>query len=196
MGHIVPMESVRKVFEEKYGDRVEVVGTSFYKDAKSEAMHKLERLFVSTVNTQNRVRGYGKLSCLVMSIFGHISLKAIMESFVRESYPDGLKRMTELDADLVFSTHWATAYYAARIDKKPISVQYCPDTRIDVLWDTGADLTFCPSKAAIERARSKTAFEGVNFEYSPFVIRSSAFDVVRDKETLRSELDCGGIARR
>ncbi len=197
MGHIVPMESVRKVFEEKYGDRVEVVGTSFYKDAKSEAMHKLERLFVSTVNTQNRVRGYGKLSCLVMSIFGHISLKAIMESFVRESYPDGLKRMTELDADLVFSTHWATAYYAARIDKKPISVQYCPDTRIDVLWDTGADLTFCPSKAAIERARSKTAFEGVNFEYSPFVIRSSAFDVVRDKETLRSELglwrDCPTI---
>lgn len=188
MGHIVPMESVRKVFEEKYGDKTEVVATSFYKDAKSEAMHKLEKLFVSTVNMQNRVRGYGKLSCLAMSLFGHTSLKAIMETFVRDSYPDGLKRMTELDADLVFSTHWATAYYAARIDKKPISVQYCPDTRIDVLWDTGADMTFCPSRAAIERARAKAAFEGVNFEHSPFVIRSSAFDVPRDKAALRSEL--------
>ncbi|MCI9031793.1 MAG: hypothetical protein HFK09_04645 [Clostridia bacterium] len=188
LGHIMPMESVRKVFEEKYGDRVETVATSFYKDAESEAMRKLERLFVSTVNMQNKVRGYGKLSCLAMSLFGHISLKAIMESFVRESYPDGLKRMTEFDADLVFSTHWATAYYAARIDKKPINVQYCPDTRIDVLWDTGADVTFCPSKAAIERARSKTAFEGVNFNYSPFVIRSSAFETSRDKAELRKEL--------
>ena len=197
MGHIVPMQSVASVFKNKYGDKCDVVETSFYKDADAESMHKLERLFVSTVNMQNRMRGYGVMSVVVMLLFGHLSLKAIMEMFVPDSYPEGLRRMTELDPDLVFSTHWATAYYAARIDKKPISVQYCPDTRIDVLWDTGADLTFCPSNNAINKARLKHAFEGVRLGQSPFVIRKDAFDVPKDKVLLRRELglwdDCPTI---
>lgn len=196
LGHMVPMNSVAEIFEKKYGSVTDVVRLDFFREDASEPMRKLERLFVETVDKQNRIRGYGKLSFVLMDLFSRDSLKAIMQWFVRDSYADGLQRMTALDADLVFSTHWATAYYAARIEKKPINIQYCPDARMDVVWDTGADCTLVPALAAIERARQKKRFDAVNIQKTQFIIRNEAFEIDRDKAVLRRQLglkDCPTI---
>lgn len=159
-------------------------------------MRKLERLFVKTVGKQNKIRGYGSLSFVLMDLFSSDSLKAVMQWFVKDSYADGLHKMTRLDADIVFSTHWATSYYAARIDKKPINVQYCPDARMDVLWDTGADCTLIPAQVAIDKARQKKRFDGMHLVKSQFIIRNEAFKIERDRAVLRKQLglkDCPTI---
>lgn len=189
MGHIVPMESVAEIFQSKYGDKTEVARLRFFKEDATDAMKKLENTFVSEVNKHNRIHGYGKASFMLMDFFSRDSLKCIMEWVVKESYPDGLKRMAQLDADLVFSTHWATSYYAARIDNKPLSVQYCPDARLDIVWRTGADLTLLPAQKAIDKAKNKKKFRCMNLKKTQFIIRKEAFEICRDKSVLKKELD-------
>lgn len=188
MGHIVPMESVADIFQQKYGGRTEVIRQRFFNEDATEAMKKLEDLFVHEVNMHNRVHGYGKASFMLMDLFSRDSLKCIMQCFVRESYRDGLKKMSALDADLVFSTHWATSYYATRIEDKPINVQYCPDARLDIVWNTGADLTFIPAQKAIDKAKKKKVFASQNIRKTQFIIRKEAFGVPRDKLLLKREL--------
>ncbi|MCI8613273.1 MAG: hypothetical protein HFE48_06220 [Clostridia bacterium] len=187
MGHIIPMESVAEMFEKKYGDKTEVVKLGYYRDNATESMRRLEKLFVSTVNMQNKIRGYGALSLHAMNVFGRNSLKYIMQVFVPESYADGLRRMTELDPDLVFSTHWATAYYAARIDSNPLNVQYCPDAVVDVIWNSGADITLMPVNQSEQRLSEKR-YQGMTFKKSSFIIRNAAFGIERDKTKLKREL--------
>lgn len=196
LGHMVPMNSVAEIFEKKYGNATEVIRQDFFREDATEPMHKLERLFVKTVGKQNKIRGYGSLSFVLMDMFSRDSLKAIMQWFVKDSYADGLQKMTALDADLVFSTHWATSYYAARIEKKPINVQYCPDARMDVLWDTGADYTLIPAQVAIDKASRKKRFENMKLVKSQFIVRNEAFGIERDKAVLRKTLglkDCPTI---
>ena len=196
LGHMVPMNSVAEIFEKKYGDVTDVIRIDFFRDDATEPMRKLERLFVKTVGKQNKIRGYGSLSFVLMDLFSSDSLKAVMQWFVKDSYADGLHKMTRLDADIVFSTHWATSYYAARIDKKPINVQYCPDARMDVLWDTGADCTLIPAQVAIDKARRKKRFDGMHLVISQFIIRNEAFKIERNRAVLRKQLglkDCPTI---
>lgn len=188
MGHIMPMESVAEIFEQKYGDKTQVIRLRFFKDDATDAMRKLESLFVSEVNKHNRLHGYGRASFMLMDLFRRDSLKCIMEWFVRESYPDAIKKMIALSPDLVFSTHWATAYYAARIERKPVNVQYCPDARLDVVWNTGADATLIPAQTAIDRAVKRRIFRKQNLVKTQFIIRKEAFEVPRDKALLRAEL--------
>lgn len=188
MGHIVPLIGVADVFESKYGDRTEVIKTNFYTDAKTESMKSFQNLLVSEVSKHNRIHGYAWLSFVTMDLFKHMALKGIMEWFVKGAYTESMAYIENMRPDLVFSTHWATSYLAARMEKPPINIEYCPDVRLDVLWNTGAETIFMPSKSAVDRARKKWTFRKSDIRPVPFIIREEAFSISKDKKLNRREL--------
>ena len=59
MGHIMPLRSVAEVFKKKYGDKVEVVETYFFRDQKNVKAIKVEEDFVRQVKMHNRRKGWG-----------------------------------------------------------------------------------------------------------------------------------------
>lgn len=188
MGHIVPMLGVVEVFEKKYGDKVEIIKTSFYKDTNTESMLKFQKLLVNEVRKHNKIRGYAFLSFITMDLFNRLALMGIMEWFVKYAYADSMAYIEKLHPDLVFSTHWATSYCATRMSEKPINLQYCPDVRLDVLWNTGSDTIFMPAKSAVARARKKHAFAYSDIRPVPFIIRKEAFGLSKDKKVNRVAL--------
>lgn len=189
MGHIVPMLGVSDVFERKYGDKVEVIKTSFYNDSPTEAKKIFQNMLVNEVSRHNKLHGYAKVWFAIMDLFQHYSLRCTMEWFCIDSFTDSMKYIHELNPDLVFSTHWATSYYAAKMSTKPINIEYCPDVRLDILWKTGAETILIPSKFAADNARKKRKYKNLDIREVPFIIRDAAFRISKDKTINRKEMN-------
>ena len=61
MGHIIPERAVADALEQKYGDKVEVVRSYFYRETGNEELKKFEQTLVKPVEVQSRSKFYGKL---------------------------------------------------------------------------------------------------------------------------------------
>ena len=129
MGHIIPERAVADALEQKYGDKVEVVRSYFYRETGNEELKKFEQTLVKPVEVQSRSKFYGKLCMFGLWLFGDtISHEFVMRMRGPKSVRPALEHMRELDADVVFATHWAATYYIGKMKKdRPYSVLYCPD---------------------------------------------------------------------
>lgn len=138
------IEKVADAFRAKYGEQTDVTVVPFFDapDAPS-SLKDFEQALRRTAHLQNK-KGYRNVSVWAAKVFRRRLLQTAMQSYVPTAYGDALQRMADFDADLVFSTHWATAYYAAQLNKA-INIEYCADGKCDTLWHTGADTLLVPS---------------------------------------------------
>ena len=188
-GHIMPTRSISETFQKKYGDRVEVIPCHFFTETGDKHMIRYEQTLARQVRIYNRFPLIGHTATFFCAVFG--STLASVGSMVVIG-PVACKRsvehMRELDCDVVFSTHWATNYYAEHLKKKPFTVMYCPDARLNKLFEYHADLNMISMPYGYLKALRKKQYTVNNMKLVPFLIRNEAFAVSPDKQAARKRL--------
>ena len=187
LGHIMPMKSIVEAFGKKYGDRVEVIPSGFFTETGDRHLKKYERMLSNQVRLYNRVPLIGYIATFSCEFFG-----PFISSFfsIRFTGPvaasRGIRHMRELRPDVVFSTHWVTNYYARKQKKnKPLTIMYCPDARLNSLFDYKSDLNLISMPLGYELALKKRRYNKDNLKLVPFLIRNEAFRITGDKKELR-----------
>ena len=195
MGHIVPEAAVCDAFERKYGDKCEVVRSKFYTETDNTDMHNFEDGFVRTVQLQSRSRVFGKLCILGNKLAGD----ALAQQFVMSMrYPDSragrtaLKHLKELDADVLFTTHWATAYYVGKLKKsRPYTIMFCPDAYSNGMFNIDCNDFLIPTEEGLKKANHRRMYAGGNGRVVPYPIRDEAFALRGKKAEVREKLGIG-----
>jgi len=188
-GHIMPARSIEETFRRKYGDRVEVVHSDFFTETGDAHMIKYEQMLARQVRVYNRFPPIGFFSGASSEFFGTaLSSFASMKFTAPVACKRAIEHMRELEADVVFSTHWATNYYAEKLEKKPLTVMYCPDARLYKLFQYNCDLCMISMPYGYEKALRKRKYNTDNLKLVPFLIRNEAFEISRDKKQVRRDL--------
>ena len=131
----------------------------------------------------------GYISGAANSVFGTaLSSLAAMKLTAPVACIRAIEHMRELAPDVVFSTHWATNYYAEQLKDKPLTVTYCPDAKLYKLFEYRCDLTMISMPRGYETALRKKKYDEENLKLVPFLIRNEAFDIPLDKKQARRSL--------
>ena len=188
-GHIMPMKSLEQTFRKKYGDKVEIISSEFYTETGDRHLAKYEQMLARQVRIYNRAPFIGYFATGSCEFFGStLSSFASMRLIAPIAFRRGVKRMRELAPDVVINTHWSPHYYAERLDPKPLTIMYCPDARLNKLFEYRSDLLLISMPKGYEIAIRKRRFNADNLKLVPFLIRNEAFDVCSDKKRLRRDL--------
>ena len=188
-GHIMPMRSIAETFQRKYGDRVEVVLSDFFTETNDGHLIRFERMISRQVRIYNRFPWIGYLATFFCDLFGSvISSFTSLRLIAPFAYKNAVAHMRDLDPDVVFSTHWATNYYAEHLKKKPLTVMYCPDAQFCKLFQYRSDLWMISMPKGYEKALKKKRFSEENLKLVDFLIRNEAFDTVLEKRAARRNL--------
>lgn len=191
LGHIMPMISIADEFEKLYGDRVEVVRSAFFRESEDELLIKYENRISKDVTDFSEHPSKGFFATFNMDLWGtKISSWGAVVYIGNGASTSGVEHMRELKPDLVFSTHWATNYYAMKMPDRPLTAMYCPDAKINTLFRYPCDLTMISTTPGYERAlkRHGKRFNEQNCKLVPFLIRKEAYAVESDKRAVRSKL--------
>lgn len=191
LGHIMPMNSIADEFERLYGDKVEVVRSSFFTESGDEKLKKYERSLVKDVITYNKHPSIGYFATFNMGFWRTTLATWGAVVFIGfGAAKRGIEYMQKLRPDLVVSTHWATNYYAMNMPDRPLTAMYCPDAEINTLFRYKCDLTLVSMPTGYEKAKRKhkRRYKGDDLKKVPFLIRKEAFNVTSDKKELRRKL--------
>lgn len=182
LGHIIPMRAIRELFEERYGKYVEVISCNFFSDKQNKKLQKYKEFLINSVKQYNIHRRIGHFYTLICEMFGsRLSSYGTLTLRVPGSKKEGIKYMEELKPDVVFSTHWATNYYAMHMKKRPFTVSYCPDAVTNALFRYPADITLISTKRGYEHAKRRARrYNSDNLRQIPFIIRNQVFDMSMD----------------
>ena len=186
----MPMRSIEEAFRRKYGDRVEIISSEFFAETNDSHMIKYEKMLSSQVKLYNRFPAIGYLGSGANWFFGTtLSTFGCMKFASPVACRHGVEYMKRLHPDVVFSTHWATNYYAEKQkENKPKTVMYCPDARLNKLFEYRCDLNLISMPYGYLLALRKKKYNTGNLKMVPFLIRNEAFDVKKDKKELRRKL--------
>lgn len=194
MGHIMPANSVIEIFKEKYGndERIEIISDRFFGDSTDPVCHKYEKGMIDALKSFQKCHAWGYFANWWDTFFWgpkEISFFTI-RGFNPGTYSHLRKRFDEIDPDIVFSTHWITNYLAmnSKKEKRPYSIMFCPDCRLDRMFSYKADLKLISTKPGLDLAMGKWGHTPENFKKVPFCIRNEAFKTERDKKLLRKEM--------
>ena len=189
-GHIMPMRSIDDTFRRKYGDKVEVISSKFFTETNDKYMIKYEKKFSDHVRLYNRIPPIGYLGSFANHLFGvKLSTFGCMRLLSPIACKRSIQHMKKLGPDVVFSTHWASNYYAEKQkENKPHTIMYCPDARLNKLFEYRCDLSMISMPYGYLKALRKRKYDINNMKLVPFFIRNEAFDVCTDKKELRRRL--------
>lgn len=191
LGHIMPMNSIADEFEKLYGDKVEIVRSSFFRETGNEKLIKYENKIARDTLRYTTHPTTGFYATFNMDFWGtKLSTWGAVVCIGGGADKAGIKHMTELQPDLVFSTHWATNYYAMKMKNRPLTAMYCPDAKINTLFRYPCDLALVSMPTGYTRAMKKHKFRynADNLKLVPFLIRKEAFEISSDKRALRRKL--------
>lgn len=191
MGHIIPERAVADALEQKYGDKVEVVRSYFYRETGNEELKKFEQTLVKPVEVQSRSKFYGKLCMFGLWLFGDtISHEFVMRMRGPKSVRPALEHMRELDADVVFATHWAATYYIGKMKKdRPYSVLYCPDLYSNGMFNMDCNDFLISTEEGLTEANRERMYGGGNASLVTYPIRNEAFALEGKRSEWRRELN-------
>lgn len=191
MGHIIPERAVADALEQKYGDKVEVVRSYFYRETDNEELKKFEQTLVKPVEVQSRSKFYGKLCMFGLWLFGDtISHEFVMRMRGPKSVRPALEHMRELDADVVFATHWAATYYIGKMKKdRPYSVLYCPDLYSNGMFNMDCNDFLISTEEGLAEANRERMYGGGNASLVTYPIRNEAFALEGKRSEWRRELN-------
>ena len=189
LGHIMTMKSIEDSFRKKYGDKVEIISSKFYTETNNPHLIRYEQMLARQVRLYNGHPVIGHFATFCCEFFGTFLSSYNTLCFVFPfAYHAGKKHMQELHPDVIFSTHWATNYYAHHIQKKPFTVMYCPDAQLNKLFEYHSDLNMISMPKGYEKALKKRKYTKDNMKMVPFLIRNEAFSISADKKELRKSL--------
>lgn len=191
LGHIMPMVSIADEFEKLYGDRVEVVRSAFFSESEDALLTRYERRLSKEVVDYSEHPSKGFFATCNMDFWGtKISSYFAIVYFGSGAFENGVKHMEELKPDVVFSTHWATNYYAMKMPNRPLTAMYCPDAKINTLFRYPCDLAMISTAPGYERALKKHGkrFNEQNCKLVPFLIRKQAYEVSGNRRETRERL--------
>jgi UDP-N-acetylglucosamine:LPS N-acetylglucosamine transferase len=195
LGHIMPMTAVADAFSEKYGDRCEIIRTKFFKDKGDPDMAWVEEELIREVKKHNRNRLNGFIQFAAMRLFGQkTSLKFVYKSHYKRGFKPSVGYLKEMNADLIFNTHFATLYYACEaraggvLRPDTVIAAYCPDPVIGLQWDKRADLISLSSSTGAESANKSRTFKKTKTAVVPFLIRKAVEDFTGSKEYYKDQI--------
>jgi len=188
LGHIMPMTAAADVFEKKYGDKTEIIRTYFYKDTHDPDMKYVEDELIREVKIHNSNKIHGFLQFFFLKLLGtQFCIRYVMQRRYKRGYEKSLEYLKKLDADVLFSTHFATLYTACEAKRLGIInskiAAYCPDPVIGLQWDSRADIFTFSGKI---RKSYKKRFSGLSS--IPFLIRKEVEDLKESKAHYRKSL--------
>lgn len=191
LGHITSIRAVADAFEKKYGDAVEVVRSDFFTETGDAELAGMQDFFSGVVKKQNEVRGFGSFMLMSASIFGEwLSHKMTMEykpSF-RRAAKKAVAHTDKLGADILFTTHWATAYYAAKSGRRPFIVSLCPDIKTNIMFRVDSNYLLMCTKDGYDDILRTRRYSENNVKLVPRPIRADAYGYVGKKSEVRAEL--------
>ncbi|MBO7520359.1 MAG: hypothetical protein J6T73_06235 [Clostridia bacterium] len=189
LGHIMPTKSIQESFKKKYGDRVEVISPEFFSDSGDKHLIRYEKMLARQVRIYNRFPFIGYMVTTLCAIFGtNITSFCSIRATAPVASKRAIKYMDSLCPDVVVSTHWVTNYYANFLKSKPYTVTYCPDARLNKMFQYKSDLTLISMPSGYNKALKKNKYNEDNIKLVPFFIRNEAFDISRDKREVRRKL--------
>ena len=192
MGHIMPMQALADTFEKKYGAYCTVVRSKFFNETGNKSLMALEKSFVREVKKYNHNWLYGYFNMFMMELLGTKFLsKIIMDAYVPGARIAAREHISELEPDMLVSTHWSTNYYAERMPKhKPLTVTYIPDVQTIPLFRYPCDMTLMSAKRGYDKAlkKYKRRYNNDNIRLVSFAIRGEAFAISMDKKENRRAL--------
>ena len=193
-GHIIPETAVCESFKQKYGDRAEVIESYFYSETGNESLKKTEKLFERTVRLQNRGKVWSWLcrlgNWLSGDTFGLYFLMCCTFSGMR-SKRHAMKHFKELDADILFTTHWSTAFYAAKMKNPPYTVSICPDAYSNGMFNVDVNDFLMVTESGKKNAERIRMYAGGNISVVGFPIRPEAKKFYLKRDEIRDELGIG-----
>ncbi len=188
-GHIMPLRSLEESFRRKYGDKTEIISSDFFTESGDPHLIRYEKMISRQVRIYNRLPPVGFTGTAMCEFFGTaLSSFGSMQLISPVAFLRGVRRMKELDADVVVSTHWVTNYYAEHLNNKPLTVTYCPDAVMNKLFQYRCDLTMISMPIGFDKAIRLKRYNSDNLKLVPFCIRNEAFSLARDKRELRRRL--------
>ncbi len=193
LGHIMPMKAIADAFENKYGDKAEVVRTYFYQDTKDPDMKFVEDELIREVKAHNKHKWWGSLHFLLMRLFGtRLSMKVLMEVRYKRGFQKSMDYLAGLDPDLIVNTHFSTLYCSCKAKaQKHIKAQvfaYCPDPVVGLQWDNRADVMGLSSEAGKRRAARGIHFSKNKLAVVPFFIRKEVESMDKGRAYYREQL--------
>ena len=192
MGHIMPMQALADAFEKKYGAYCDVIRSKFFNETGNKSLMALEQSFVKEVKKYNHSWLYGYFNMFMMEVLGTKFLsKIIMDAYVPGARIAAREHISELEPDMLVSTHWSTNYYAERMPKhKPLTVTYIPDVQTIPLFRYPCDMTLMSAKRGYDKAikKYKRRYNEDNIRLVSFAIRNEAFAISMDKRENRRAL--------
>ena len=191
-GHVTPEAAVMKVFKEKYGDVTEVVESRFYSETGNEDMMRTENLFAKAVQLQNKNHVLSLLCRIGNFLAGDTFAMYVLMAMTisgRRSIKPAKAHLEELDADVIFSTHWSVPFYISKSKKPhPYTIMFCPDVHSNGMFNVDCNLFLMPMKEGHERILKTRMYAGGNSAKVTFPIREEAYQFIGKREELRQSL--------
>ena len=195
-GHIVPTRTVCDVFKKKYGDRVEVIESNFFTETNDPDMQKTEKLFKKAVEQQNRSPLLSILCRIGNSLAGNaFALYALLSLSIsgRKTNPLAVEHIEELNANVIYTAHWATPYYVNQMhNPHPYTICFCPDVLSNGAFDVDCNNFLISNSVGYKQVLRYRMYAGGNITQIPFPIRPE-IDVYRDPELRKKIRDDLGI---
>lgn len=193
LGHIMPMTAIADIMQEKYGDRVEVIRTDFFKDTDNPNLRSIEQEFEKEVKLHNKNKLRGTLQFLLMSICGtRLTMKYLMEQRYKKGFAAAINYIKSLNADIIFNTHFSTLYYACEARNRGVFnaqiMAYCPDPIIGRQWDSRVDLIGLSSELGKQKVIKSNRFDNNQVNVVPFFIRREVNNFNLSKAEYRAQL--------
>ena len=189
-GHITATQNVYDEFCKKYGDRAEVIQSRFFTETKNDDLEKTEKLFSRTVKDQNRSNIYSIL-CKIGNVLAgdtfalYVLLKLTLSG--RKTNPHAVKHIEELDADLIYSAHWAIPFYANQIKgPRPYVVTFCPDVYSNGAFNVDCNNFVISTKEGYDQLQHFRMYAGGNVQHIPYPLRQ----MTEEYRSLEKKLEC------
>ncbi len=189
-GHIIPEEAVARIFKQKYGDNTEIIESRFYSETNDPKLKKSEHLFTETVKNQNKNFVAGMLCRIGTFLCGD----ALSLQWTMACTPSGIqackrakKHLEELDSDLLFTTHWSTAFYASKLENPPYTVLLCPDPYSNGMFNVDVNEFLIPTEVGRKQTERRRMYAGGNGKTLPLPLRPEAKEVLSRREELRKK---------
>lgn len=189
-GHIMPMKAFVFEFRKKYGNEFDIIETDFFKEKNDKELMSYEEWFCNKVRKFAASPIKGRISTIIDRLLPIKLVSWYMMKFSHKNvYYKAIEQMESYHADIVFSTHWATNYYARKCHNKPYSIIYCPDCDFCHAFSYDSDLAIIGNKQGYDKAlKKKYRFNKDNLKLSTFLIRNEVFSISLDKYLNRQSL--------
>ena len=190
MGHIMPATGLADAFEQKYGDKCEVVRLKIFSESKHECVRKYGQSLADDVKKLGSSDVYAWCEWFFSELIGSRGSLKFLDTLYKDARVKILDELEALQPDLIFSTYYSPSHFAiqareqGRIDA--IIGSYSPDPEIYAAWDRRGDFFLTNNDRAYNQAIKKGC---KRVSKIPFVYRREIGDVTTlTKDEMRLKL--------